>query len=68
MLLSAVLVVIDSANFQLDVRNVAELTFDLLTDKVVCKKKVPIVFVCNKQDLALARSCDTIRTQLEKEL
>lgn len=64
----AVVVVIDSVNFPSESRSVAELFFDLLSDRVIHKKKVSILVVCNKQDLALARSSEEIRKLLEAEL
>ena len=46
----------------------AELTFDLLLDVAVRKGRVPILVACNKQDLALAKGCEAIRKQLEREM
>ena len=60
--------VIDSVSFQRDVRNVAELVYDLLSDDVIRRGKVPVLFACNKQDIALAKGCSVIKTQLEKEM
>ena len=65
---SAVVLVVDSVNFDKDYRNVAELMFDLLSDGLLHKKKTSLLVACNKQDLALARSSEDIERQLEKEL
>ena len=66
--LSAVVLVIDSVKFSQEVRNVAELTFDLLLEGTVRKGRVPVLVACNKQDLATARGCEVIRKQLEREM
>ena len=62
------MLVIDSVKFPQEVRNVAELTFDLLLDGAVRKGRVPLLVACNKQDLASARGCEAIRKQLEREM
>ena len=62
------MVVIDSDNFPSEVRNVAELVYDLLLEPVVVKGKTPVLMSCNKQDLPLAKHCATIQSQLEKEM
>ena len=65
---SAVVLVIDSINFPQEVRGVSELTFDLLSERVVHKRQVPVLVACNKQDMALARGCSNIQKELEKEM
>ena len=62
------MVVIDSVNFPQESRSVAELFFDLLSDRLIHKKKVVILVACNKQDLPLARSSEEIRRLLEAEM
>lgn len=62
------MLVIDSINFPQEVRGVSELTFDLLSERVVHKRKIPLLVACNKQDMALARGCSNIQKELEKEM
>ena len=46
----------------------AELVYDLLSDDVIHRGKVPVLFACNKQDnISLAKGCSAIKTQLEIE-
>ncbi len=59
---------IDSFNFPQETRSVAELVFDLLSDRVTHKRKVAILVVCNKQDLALVSPRDYIKKRLEAEM
>lgn len=66
--LRAVVVMIDSDNFPSEVRNVAELVYDLLLEPAVCKGGAPVLMSCNKQDLPLAKDCATIKSQLEREM
>ncbi|PIK40351.1 Signal recognition particle receptor subunit beta, partial [Apostichopus japonicus] len=60
--------VVDSSRFQKEVKEVAEFLYILLTDPVVHRSKLRLLVVCNKQDVALAKSAKVIQTQLEKEL
>ena len=64
----SVILVIDSVNFDKEVRDVAGLLYDLLSDPVIHRKKVSILIACNKQDHALARHSEAISKHLEKEM
>lgn len=64
----AVAYVIDSVTIQKDIRDVAEFLYNVLTDPVILSNSIPIIIVCNKQDLPLAKGCNAIKTILEKEL
>ena len=64
----AAIIVIDSFNFPQEARSVSELFFDLLSDRQVHKKRVPILVACNKQDLAMVSSSEDIRKRLEAEM
>ncbi|XP_023678183.1 signal recognition particle receptor subunit beta [Paramormyrops kingsleyae] len=64
----AIVFVVDSAIFQKEVRDVAELLYSLLTDSVVVKNAPTLLVACNKQDITMAKSSKLIRQQLEKEL
>ncbi|KAJ8256839.1 hypothetical protein COCON_G00189910 [Conger conger] len=64
----AIVFVVDSAIFQKEVRDVAELLYSLLTDSVIARNAPTILIACNKQDITMAKSAKLIQQQLEKEL
>ncbi|XP_053317099.1 signal recognition particle receptor subunit beta [Spea bombifrons] len=64
----ALLFVVDSSAFQREVKEVAELLYQLLTDGTLLKNSPPILIACNKQDISMAKSAKLIQQQLEKEL
>uniref|UniRef100_A0A6I8S7P5 Signal recognition particle receptor subunit beta n=1 Tax=Xenopus tropicalis TaxID=8364 RepID=A0A6I8S7P5_XENTR len=64
----ALLFVVDSSAFQREVKEVAELFYQLLTDVAILKNVPPILIACNKQDISMAKSAKLIQQQLEKEL
>ncbi|KAJ8367836.1 hypothetical protein SKAU_G00078640 [Synaphobranchus kaupii] len=64
----AIVFVVDSAIFQKEVRDVAELLYSLLTDSVLAKNAPTLLVACNKQDITMAKSAKLIQQQLEKEL
>jgi len=51
-----------------EIRDVAELMYDLLANRTMQRNKASILVACNKQDQPTAKSCTVIKTQLEKEL
>ncbi|XP_068753421.1 signal recognition particle receptor subunit beta-like [Montipora capricornis] len=63
-----ILFVVDSVNFPREQRDVAEIMYDILGDKYLSKSSAPILVVCNKQDLTMAKSQSVIKPQLEKEI
>lgn len=63
-----ILFVVDSVNFPREVRDVAEIMYDILGDKYLLKSVSSILVVCNKQDLTMAKSQSVIKSQLEKEI
>jgi len=63
-----VVFLIDSVKFQKEIRDVAELMYDLLANRTMKRNKASILVACNKQDQVTAKSCSVIKTQLEKEL
>ena len=64
----AVILVVDSVNFDKEVSDVAGLLYDLLSDPVIHKKRISLLVACNKQDLTLARRAEAITKHLEKEM
>uniref|UniRef100_A0A8R1DU96 ADP-ribosylation factor-related protein 1 n=1 Tax=Caenorhabditis japonica TaxID=281687 RepID=A0A8R1DU96_CAEJA len=57
--------VVDSAAFSKNLRDVAELFYLVALENT---DKVPILIVCHKQDLSLAKTEKVIRNSLEKEI
>ena len=64
----AVILVVDSVNFDKEVSDMAGLLYDLLSDPVIHKRKISLLVACNKQDLTLARRAEAITKHLEKEM
>jgi len=64
----SLVLVVDAVDFAEQTRPTAELLYDLLTNKNVTARKLPILIACNKKDLMTAVSNDYIKTQLEKEI
>eukprot|EP01024_Parvocaulis_polyphysoides_P038751 TRINITY_DN34934_c0_g2_i1.p2 TRINITY_DN34934_c0_g2~~TRINITY_DN34934_c0_g2_i1.p2 ORF type:complete len:260 (+),score=30.45 TRINITY_DN34934_c0_g2_i1:59-838(+) len=64
-----VIYMIDSLTFLQEIRPTAEQLYDVLTDPVVYRARIPLLICCNKADQeAKAYSVDFIRKKLEKEL
>ncbi|XP_055942113.1 signal recognition particle receptor subunit beta-like [Argiope bruennichi] len=63
-----IIFVVDSFNFQKEIRDVAGFLFRLLQEPVIHANKVPFLITCNKQDHAVSKSAKVIQSQLEKEL
>merc|ERR1712002_802064 len=55
---------IDSVKFPKEIRDVAELMYDILANRTMQRNKCNILVACNKQDQATAKSCNVIRSQL----
>uniref|UniRef100_A0A8C4RXM0 Signal recognition particle receptor subunit beta n=1 Tax=Erpetoichthys calabaricus TaxID=27687 RepID=A0A8C4RXM0_ERPCA len=64
----AIIFVVDSAIFQKEVRDVAELLYIVLTDDIIEKNGIALAVACNKQDVVMSKSSKLIQQQLEKEL
>ena len=64
----AVVFVVDSGTLQKDIKEVAEYLYTLLSDKTVSSNAPPVLVLCNKQDLTLAKGAKVVRNQLEKEM
>nr|CAG4641992.1 EOG090X0C7N [Eurycercus lamellatus] len=60
--------VLDSLSLSKDIRDVAEYLYQIVSDSVVISNRPPVLVLCNKQDHALAKGSQVIRTQLEKEM
>ncbi|KAG8197723.1 hypothetical protein JTE90_001645 [Oedothorax gibbosus] len=60
--------VIDSFNFQKEIRDVAGFLYAILQDPLVHDNRVPFLIVCNKQDHAVSKGAKVMQSQLEKEM
>jgi len=58
--------VIDSDNVQ--VRPIAEFLYDIFTNKLFLKRKIPLLFACNKSDMSTSQDKQEIKSLLEQEL
>eukprot|EP01111_Echinosteliopsis_oligospora_P003382 TRINITY_DN1536_c0_g1_i2.p1 TRINITY_DN1536_c0_g1~~TRINITY_DN1536_c0_g1_i2.p1 ORF type:complete len:189 (+),score=28.02 TRINITY_DN1536_c0_g1_i2:77-643(+) len=63
---SRIVFVVDAASFE--VRPVAQYLYDVLTNKVVNAREIPIMIFCNKMDKENPLSVPQIQAELEKEL
>ncbi|XP_023298210.2 signal recognition particle receptor subunit beta [Lucilia cuprina] len=61
-----IIFVLDSVTIQKDIRDVADALYIMLTDSATLPCKFAVL--CNKQDLATAKSVQVIKTSLEKEM
>ncbi|XP_006822972.1 signal recognition particle receptor subunit beta-like [Saccoglossus kowalevskii] len=59
---------VDSVTFQKDIKEVAELLYNLLSDQVISHNALPFLIACNKTDITTAKSSNVIKIQLEKEM
>ncbi|KAM6442394.1 signal recognition particle receptor subunit beta [Liasis olivaceus] len=64
----AIVFIVDSVAFQREMKDVAEFLYQLLTDNTILKNAPPLLIVCNKQDVTMAKSSKLIQQQLEREL
>eukprot|EP01080_Neovahlkampfia_damariscottae_P005525 gene5525-9342_t len=63
----SIVFLIDSFDVMSNQNEVAEYIYDLFTNEVVVKNRIPILFVCNKMDIAILKS-DAIKKQLQSEI
>jgi len=63
-----VVFVIDSVDFEIQARQVAEFLYELLINRHVYKKKIPLLIACNKKDIVTATGSKRIQTVLEEEI
>ena len=63
-----VVFLVDAVDFTSQRRAVAEQLFDLLSNPVIQKRKVPILLACNKSEKITAHPVDFVRKRLEKEI
>ena len=61
--------VVDSAEFLSQKTEIAEQLYEVLTNAVLQKQRVPLLLACNKSDLgAKAHTIEFIRKRIEKEV
>uniref|UniRef100_A0A1B6E0T6 Signal recognition particle receptor subunit beta n=2 Tax=Clastoptera arizonana TaxID=38151 RepID=A0A1B6E0T6_9HEMI len=63
-----IIFVVDSVTIQKKIRDVAELLYNILTDKSFASKGNRVLISCNKQDQTMAKGATVIKSLLEAEL
>ncbi|XP_069359411.1 signal recognition particle receptor subunit beta [Maniola hyperantus] len=64
----AIVYVVDSVSIQKEIRDVAEYLYTILVDPVIQRNCPPLLILCNKQDLPMAKGGQLIKSLLEKEI
>ncbi|CAH2234523.1 jg1663 [Pararge aegeria aegeria] len=64
----AIVYVVDSVTIQKEIRDVAEYLYTILVDPVILSNCPPLLILCNKQDLPMAKGGQLIKSLLEKEI
>lgn len=65
---AGIVFVVDAVEFLPKCSEASEFLFEILTNAIVFKKKIPVLICCNKTDKVTAHTKDFIRKQLEKEI
>jgi len=60
--------VVDSVTLPKNIRDAANVLYNILVDPVVIKNRPEILILCNKQDQTLSKGSNVIKSMLEKEL
>ncbi|XP_066248240.1 signal recognition particle receptor subunit beta [Euwallacea similis] len=60
--------VVDSVTLAKNIRDAANILYNILTDPVIMKNKPGLLILCNKQDQTLAKGSNIIKSMLEKEM
>lgn len=63
-----IIYVVDSVTLAKNVKDAANVLYNILVDPVIIKNKPDILIMCNKQDQTLAKGSSVIKSMLEKEL
>ncbi|RKP25778.1 signal recognition particle receptor, beta subunit [Syncephalis pseudoplumigaleata] len=64
----AIVFVIDAARLSKDIRDTAAYLYDVLSDRHLIEREVPILLACHKSDLATAYAPARCRSMLEAEI
>lgn len=60
--------VVDSVTLAKNIRDAANVLYNILVDPAVVKNRPNILILCNKQDQTLAKGSNIIKSMLEKEM
>lgn len=60
--------VLDAAAITKGIRDATEFLFRILSDPTIHSNRTPVMIVCNKQDLTLAKGASVIERELAKEV
>ncbi len=64
----AIVFLLDASTITKGIRDATEYLFRVLSDPEIHGNRVPVMIVCNKQDLTLAKGCSVIERELAKEV
>ena len=64
----AIIYVLDASTITKGIRDATEFLFRILSDPLVHRNRTPVLIVCNKQDLTLAKGAAVIERELAKEV
>ncbi|KAI8814268.1 signal recognition particle receptor beta subunit-domain-containing protein [Cladochytrium replicatum] len=64
----SIVFVIDASSFSRNTRPVAEFLYDVLVNRHTTKLEIPVLILCNKQDLITAYPPEKIQDKLETEI
>lgn len=67
-IVKGVIFMVDSSTFIRNEREVAEYMYEIIADKSISQKEVPILIVCNKQDYLISLPKERIKAGLEEEI
>jgi len=65
---TGIVYVIDSVEFESEVRVVSQFIYYVLTNKIVHRNKIPIIIACNKKDLVISHDQAFVVAHLEREI
>jgi len=60
--------VLDASTITKGIRDATEFLFRILSDPTIYSNKTPVLVICNKQDLTLAKGASVIERELAKEI
>jgi len=63
-----IIYVLDAATITKGIRDATEFLFRILSDPTIHSNRTPVLVICNKQDLTLAKGSSVIQRELSKEI
>ena len=63
-----IIYVLDAATITKGIRDATEFLFRILSDPTIHSNRTPVLVICNKQDMTLAKRSKVIQRELAKEI